>query len=176
LNFGVILLIVGLLKNTQDILKSARLDRQLSFAHILKEFINPFTEEEKEAKLILGYVSLRSMCESAIKLFMTVHVSDYLKDELLITIKPKEGSLKKPKIILPPRIGFDDLIKIYTQRGDVQFEPFLKRVQLNGNTIHHFKDREITDQQQLSSDIENLKNLIIAVDQQLYYPDEFIPS
>ena len=56
-----------------DLLEEARLDRFLSFAHTLPDFVEPFSRESSEARLIVGYATLRSMSESLLKLFFSVY-------------------------------------------------------------------------------------------------------
>src|ERR1039457_2828378 len=50
-------------KESAAMLAAARLDRQVSFARTLERYREPFPAEEAEALLILGYVTLRSLCE-----------------------------------------------------------------------------------------------------------------
>jgi hypothetical protein len=59
-------------KESADMLAAARLDTQVSFARTLERYREPFSEEEAEALLILGYVTLRSLCEGVLKLFCAV--------------------------------------------------------------------------------------------------------
>src|SRR5947207_145071 len=67
-------------KEAADMLAAARLDRQVSFAHTLERYREPFPAEEAEALLILGYVTLRSLCEGVLKLFCAVWWEDYRKE------------------------------------------------------------------------------------------------
>jgi hypothetical protein len=46
-----------------DMLAAARLDRQVSFTHTPSDCHKPFAPQESEARLILGYVTLRALCE-----------------------------------------------------------------------------------------------------------------
>jgi hypothetical protein len=151
-------------KNAAILLQEARLDRQLSFAHTLADYTVPFPDEAKEARIIMGYAALRSMCEGAIKLFFSAYLEDYLKDSAAIT--------KRSNILSPERIGFDDLIRLYIMHGDSSFEDYLRRIQHRGNAIHHFRDRIIGSQNELIMDIKKYKDFLLAVNQQLQYPDE----
>ena len=47
-------------------LERARLDRSLSFAHALQSYFAPFPKRSADAQQILGYATLRSLCEGAI--------------------------------------------------------------------------------------------------------------
>src|SRR4051812_11323474 len=67
-------------REAATILASARLDRQTSFAHTLPDYLPPFFPAQAEARQILGYTTLRSLCEGGLKLFFAVWVSDYLRD------------------------------------------------------------------------------------------------
>ena len=64
-----------------DLLAEARLDRQLSFTHTLYDYLAPFPQDAAEARQILGYTTLRSLCEGALKLFFSVWFEDYRKDQ-----------------------------------------------------------------------------------------------
>ncbi|WP_111980453.1 hypothetical protein [Algibacillus agarilyticus] len=145
------------------LIKEARLDRQLSFAKTLPEYEEVFLEEVKDAKIILGYATLRSMSESAIKLFFSAFIEDYLKDS--------EALKKNKKIVQPKKISFDNLISLYIKKGEPSFESYLRRVQSRGNAIHHFNDRDIGFQSELIEDINTFKDLLLAINSQLPYPD-----
>ncbi len=80
-----------------DLLASARLDRQVSFAHTLPSYVKPFSAQEAEARLILGYVTLRSLCEGILKLFFAVWLDDYRSDADALKDK-KKVQLYRPRI------------------------------------------------------------------------------
>ncbi|HIF9086025.1 TPA: hypothetical protein ACX6RS_003379 [Photobacterium damselae] len=149
-----------------ELIKEARLDRQLSFAKTLPDYEVIFNEDVAEAKTIIGYATLRGMSESAIKLFLSAYIEDYLKDPL---VKGHNN-----KVIKPKNIGFDSLISLYVKHGDSSFEDYLKRIQFRGNAIHHFNDREIGNQKELIEDIKMFKNFLLAVNSQLPYPDGYL--
>lgn len=44
-----------------NLLTEARLDRQLSFAYTLHNYLSPFPQDSAEALQILGYTTLRSL-------------------------------------------------------------------------------------------------------------------
>jgi hypothetical protein len=78
--------------NASALLEVARLDRQLSFAHTLRDNFVPFPKESADARQILGYVNLRSLCEGTpIQLFITVYYNIILqtKSRLLDAIERK---------------------------------------------------------------------------------------
>jgi len=151
------------------LIQEARLDRQLSFARTLPDYQECFSEEIKEAKIILGYATLRSMSESSIKLFFSAYIEDYLKDsEALFNHKTQ-------KIIQPKKIKFDNLISLYIKKGDPSFNAYLQRVQSRGNAIHHFNDCTIGTQSELIEDIILYKDFLLAINEQLQYPDR-IPN
>jgi hypothetical protein len=114
-----------------DMLAAARLDRQVSFTYTLSDYLEPFLPEQAEARLILGYVMLRSLCEGVLKLFCSVWWEDYAKDGH--AAKHAAGMVKKPG-----DVSFDRLIAFYSFRIDKQHEPWLRRIQKRGNAIHHF--------------------------------------
>lgn len=149
-------------ESAANLLEEARLDRQVSFANTLGEYFESIPEISLDAKKILGYAILRGMCESSIKLFISVYVEDYLADSAVV----KRGNVA----VLPKEIKFDRLISFYLSKGDASFENYLRRVQHRGNAIHHFKDRDIGSLAELREDIVTYKSFIIAVNDQLPYP------
>lgn len=148
-----------------DLLAEARLDRQLSFAYTLHDYLAPFSPDAAEALQILGYTTLRSLCEGELKLFFSVWFEDYSKDQ--DAIYHRKGALVSPEDIL-----FDRLIVLYAKKGNSKFEPFLRRIQKRGNAIHHFSDRDIGTQAELVADIVEFKEFLLAVNGQLPYPDD----
>lgn len=149
-----------------DLLADARLDRQLSFTHTLHDYLAPFPPEAAEARQILGYTTLRSLCEGELKLFLSVWFEDYCKDQHAVYGR-------KQALVSPEDIAFDRLILLYGENGDAKFEPFLRRIQQRGNAIHHFRDRDIGTQAELIADIVEFKEFLLAVNAQLPYPDDF---
>lgn len=145
-----------------DLLAEARLDRQLSFAHTLYGFLTPFTPEVAEARQILGYTTLRSLCEGALKLFFAVWLEDYRMDAVYN---------QKQVLVSPEDLAFDRLIVLYMKHGDTTFEPLLRRIQQRGNAIHHFCDRDIGTHAELVADIVAFRDFLQAVNRQLPYPE-----
>jgi hypothetical protein len=148
-----------------DLLNEARLDRQLSFTHTLLDYLPPFPPEAAEARQILGYTTLRSLCEGSLKLFFSVWFEDYRRDQDAVYDR-------KLALVSPEDIAFDRLIALYAKKGESKFEPFLRRVQRRGNAIHHFCDRDIGTQSELIADIVEFKEFLLAVNGQLPYPDD----
>lgn len=143
-----------------DLIQNARLDRQLSFAKTLSNYNSTFDEDVKEAKIIIGYATLRGMAESVIKLFLSAFIKDYCKNPIFVN----------KKIIEPKKIGFDSLISLYIKYGNPSFSDYLRRIQFRGNAIHHFSDRDIGKQSDLIEDIKIFKKFLLAVNEQLPYP------
>lgn len=148
-----------------ELLSEARLDRQLAFAYTLFDYTNPFPTDSAQARQILGYTTLRSLCEGTLKLFFSVWFESYRRDSDAV-YHPKHG------LVSPEDIKFDRLIFLYLKHGVQRFETFLRRVQLRGNGIHHFTDRDIGNQSELIEDIVIFGEFLLAVNNQLPYPDE----
>lgn len=148
-----------------QLLAEARLDRQASFANTLHDYLTPFPPEVSEARRILGYTILRSLCEGALKLFFSAWFEDYRKDQ--------DAVYKKQTLVSPEDVKFDRLIVLYRKNGEANFEPFLRRIQQRGNAIHHFSDHAIGTQSELIADILEFKRFLLAVNSQLPYPDGF---
>ena len=145
-----------------QMLAAARLDRQASFARTLRDYLSPFSAEESDARQILGYVALRSMCEGMLKLFFAVWLNDYLKD-------PVE---RGKAVVPPPDVSFDRLISLYSKKADSTHDTFLRRVQHRGNGIHHFADRNVGTQAELIADIVRFRRFSLALNERLPYPDD----
>lgn len=148
-----------------DLLAAARLDRQVSFTHTLPDYIDLFPPEQIEARQILGYTTLRSLCEGALKLFFAVWLEDYSRDA--DSARDKNGKLMSPK-----NVSFDRLIALYSKKVDSRYDTFLRRVQQRGNCIHHFTDRDIGVQDELIEDIVQFRDFLLAVNSRLPYPDD----
>ena len=78
------------------------MDRQLSFAHTLGDYLAPFPSDAAEARQILGYTTLRSLCEGALKLFFSVWFEDYRNDHDAVHDR-------KQALVSPEDIAFDKL-------------------------------------------------------------------
>ena len=148
-----------------ELLAEARLDRQLAFTHTLHDYLPSFSPDADEARQILGYTTLRSLCEGTLKLFFSVWFDDYRKDQDAVYDR-------KLTLVSPEDIAFDRLISLYVKKGMPKFEPFLRRVQQRGNAIHHFCDCNIGNQSDLIADIMEFKEFLLAVNSQLPYPEE----
>jgi hypothetical protein len=148
-----------------DMLAAARLDRQVSFTHTLSDYHKPFAPQESEARLILGYVTLRALCEGILKLFFAVWWEDYRKDAA--AAKDKKGTVKTPGAV-----SFDRLIALYAMKVDSRHKLFLRRIQQRRNAIHHFNDSKIGSQDELIADIAQFLDFLLAVNSRLPYPDE----
>lgn len=161
--------------DTADLLASARLDRQVSFTHTLSDYLEPFPPEQAEARLILGYATLRSLCEGILKLFFAVWLRDYRRDTDSV-IRGRKG-----RLIPPEDLSFDRLIVFYAKRVDYQYESFLRRIQQRGNGIHSFTNRDIGCQDELIADIGQFLEFLLAVNSRLpcfrkLYKDDMLLS
>jgi hypothetical protein len=152
-------------KEAADMMAAARLDRQVSFTHTLHRYVQPFPEAEAEATLILGYVTLRSLCEGVLKLFCAVWWEGY-REEADVP-KHKAGATKEPG-----GMKFESLIAFYSRKIDSSFDMFLRRVQERGNAIHHFNDKHTGTQDELTADIVEFLRFLVSVNGRLPYPDE----
>lgn len=147
-----------------ELLAEARLDRQVAFAHTLPDYFAPFPPESYEARLIIGYTTLRSMAEGALKLFFSVWIEDYRRDA---------DAIRTQKGLVPPEeIKFDRLITLFSKKTDAKHDSFLRRIQYRGNAIHHFVDRDIGSQQDLIDDIHVFGDFLLTINAFLPYPDE----
>jgi len=148
------------------LLTAARLDRQTSFTRTLHDYLTPFPPEQAQAKQILGYATLRSLCEGVLKLSLSVWLKSYSCDKN--AVRDNRG-----QVVPPEKIRLDRSIVFYTRRVDAGHEEFLRRVQKRGNAIHHFRDNEIGTQDELIADIIHFWDFLLAVNDRLPYPDDF---
>jgi hypothetical protein len=154
--------------NASALLEVARLDRQLSFAHTLRDCLAPFPRESADARQILAYVTLRSLCEGEIQLFITVYYNVYIADKKPITRRNRNTG--EAKTVDPEDAHLNELIAFYLRNGDPAFESFLERVKTRGNAIHHFRERNIGTQDELKEDIVRLRDFLVSIDRQLPDP------
>ncbi len=147
-----------------NLLSKSRLDRQTSLARTLHDYAAQPNAAILDARLILGYVTLRSLCEGLIKLTFSVHYLDYQKDVNAIR--------RKGAIADPDEMTLDPLIGLYDKVFSDQWVPYLRCVQAKGNAIHGFKDRSLGTFAELQSCITQYRDFLIQSDGKLPYPDE----
>ena len=84
-----------------ELMSKSRLDWQASLARMLKLFL-PKEIQKEEGALILAWVTLGSLTEGVLKLFLSVWHSDYEASALKSSFKgykDKSGNLKDPDIL-----------------------------------------------------------------------------
>lgn len=123
-----------------EALKSARLDWMASLARGLSRRVEEVrSSPDDPGTLIIAWVHLRALTESYIRMFLAVHIVDYMKSEH--AHKDQSGNPYKPgsrEVTLERLLQFlskEDLLS--------RHDGFLKTVQQRGNAIHPFADRDI---------------------------------
>ena len=151
------------------LLSKARLDWQSALARTLRDYATLPRNDEEDARLILGYVTLRALAEGTLKLFFTVWYSDYAVDV--------DAIVKSGKFINPDEVKFDSLIRLFEKKADPRWTPLLRLIQSRGNAIHAFRSRPIGTFAELQDAIHQYGEFLVDTDQRLPYPDnELAPS
>jgi len=150
------------------LLSKSRLDRQCSLARTLKDYAKRPLSNEEDARLILAYVTLRTLSEGTLKLFFSVWYSDYSADV--------DAIMKRGKRLDPDGAAFDPLIKLFEMKTSGRWTRLLRRIQARGNAIHAFKDRPLGSFSELRATIKGYGDFLIDTDNRLPYPDaDFAP-
>ena len=144
--------------------RAARLDRQVSFAHTLPSYLELFSVQEAEARLILGYVTLRSLCEGILKLFFAVWLQDYQVDA--DAVKDKKGVIKQPA-----DISFERLIALYSKKGESKVRAIPSTYSGARQRHSSFCDKDIGTQNERIQHIVQFRNFLLSVNNRLP-PDE----
>jgi len=152
-----------------NLLSKSRLDRQCALARTLRDYLRKPSPDEEDARLILGYVTLRALCEGVIKLTFSIWYCDYQKD--VNALKERNGKVQDPD-----GATFNPLIDLYQKKFTAKWTPFFRRIQTRGNAIHAFKDRPLGSFSELQEAIEEFKEFLIDADSQLPYPDDDFAS
>ncbi len=151
-----------------NILSKSRLDRQCALARTLRDYLQKPIPEEEDARLILAYVTLRALCEGAIKLAFSVWYLDYQKDV--------DALKKKGRLLDPDGATFDPLITLYEKKFTSRWTPCFRRIQARGNAIHAFKDRPLGSYAELREAIIEYREFLVDSDSRLPYPDDDFAS
>jgi hypothetical protein len=173
-----------------ELLTKSRLDWQSSLARQLKFLLAP-KNTAKSGALILAWVTLGSLTEGTMKLFLSVHYQHYqvksLKDDIK-AIKDRNGNLIEPDSLELEKLRVFFSHRLYTGwvrdswkiTGENDWIDWALKIQQRRNAIHAFKDREIGSFQEFHEELKNyllflrkLTDTFPYLDDEYFKPKEF---
>jgi hypothetical protein len=119
-----------------------------SLARCTRKFLEGPFDDERSAQQILGYVSLRSLCEYLLKVYVLTHVSDYESSDK--HFKNSDGSM-----VPAMNLTYEQLKQTFRFLHHEEFEEYLTRIQQRGNAIHSYRNRTIGNYSELCADIRH---------------------
>lgn len=165
-----------------ELLSRSRLDWQASLARMLRFFFYNEIRIEKGG-LILAWTTLGSLTEGMLKLFLTVHHSDYEASALssiLKGYKDKDGEiidpdtlvLEKLRIFFAEEVYSKNIRSIWKDQGRLDIIDWILKIQQRRNAIHAFKDRNIGDFDEFFYELKNFLIVMRRLADTFPYPDD----
>jgi hypothetical protein len=168
------------------LLTKSRLDWQASLARQLKLFLDKSNIES--GYLILGWTTLGSLTEGALKLFLSVYYKVYKTQNLAKEFKPVKD--KKGNLIDPDGLMLDKLRLFFAERvfpknakeewkklNETDWLDWIFKIQKRRNAIHAFKDKEIGDIEEFHTELQNYLIFLRKINNGLPYPNEnYMPA
>ena len=142
---------------TAELIQSQRFVWFTSLIRCLRKFLDEPFNDEPYAQQILGYVSLRSLCEYLLKIYALVHDADYEHSDK--KFKNHDGST-----IPTSGLSYEQLKQTFRFLAHDGFEDYLSRVQQRGNAIHSYKNRSIGVHPDLCADIRHFAAFFHEID------------
>lgn len=178
--------------NIRKELDLLEIDRLISFLNNLKLFEK---EELNEGELILFHITIGVILEAMLVIFYTIWIEDYNED-LSILEKEEISSItndrpyfyryrkenNKTKPFKKPSELELDLLKVfsknrlfseYDKKPFEYWREFIENVQVNRNSVHILKKREIQECSKCKSNLEKLFELVNLIDSKLIYPEGY---
>jgi len=163
-----------------ELLTKSRLDWQVSLAKQL----TLFQEESNESgKLILGWTTLGSLTEGAMKLYLSVYYETYQSKSLLDEFKPVID--KKGNVISPDELMLDKLRLFFSKKvlpvdakeqweksDEINWLNWILKIQQRRNAIHAFKSRDLGDFREFHLELSNYLIFLRKINNGLPYPDD----
>jgi hypothetical protein len=164
------------------LLSKSRLDWQASLSRQLRLFLTADLDKESGA-LILGWVTLGSLVEGTLKLFLSVWYHVYKAQNLsneLKAVKDKSGKLIDPDVLVfeKLRVFFQERVfpknakAIWNNQGEIDWNRWLLRIQQRRNAIHAFRDRDIGSSHEFHTDVKQFLIFLRKVNGAVPYPDD----
>jgi hypothetical protein len=156
-------------------LSKARLDRWLSMTYLMDEWFNKSIPEElKQAFKIISWANLGALLECSIKLFLTVYIEDYEKDN--------NAPRKNSKLVNPEKLTLEQL-RIFFSKKKIVMKPdnwseWILCVQQQRNGIHCFENRHLADFKELENNLKLYTIFLIHLYYSLPHPpdEEVLPG
>jgi hypothetical protein len=164
------------------LLTKSRLDWQASLARQLKLFLSKDIQTENGA-LILAWVTLGSLTEGTMKLFLSVWYEHYkaeniktdikaIKDNKGILIEPDSLVLEKLRIFFAERIYPNWVREHWKEQGEKDWIDWILLIQQRRNAIHAFKDRDIGTFEEFHNEQKNYLIFLRKLTDTFPYPDD----
>lgn len=164
-----------------ELLTKSRLDWQASLARQLKLFLDKTNKES--GLLILGWATLGSLTEGALKLFLSIYYKVYqtqnltnefkqVKDKKGNVISPDALMLEKLRLFFAERVFPKDAKEQWKKQGEIDWLEWILKIQQRRNAIHAFKDKDIGDMEEFHSELQNYLIFLRKVNNGLPYPGE----
>lgn len=165
-----------------ELLTKSRLDWQASLARQLKLFLSDQLQTESGA-LILAWVTLGSLTEGTMKLFLSVWYEHYqaeniktdikaIKDNKGNLIEPDNMVLEKLRVFFAKRIYPDWVRKNWKDQGEIDWINWILIIQQRRNAIHAFKDRDIGTFGEFHNEVKNYLVFLRKLTDTFPYPDD----
>lgn len=148
-----------------EFISRSRLDRQVLLSKALQIWIG---QDLDEGQLILAWANLGALVEGTIKLFLSVHYTDYLNDS--------ERFLKRNKSTIEPDVlTLESLKQFIKKKGLLSLASleFIDLVQKRRNAIHAFKDRPLGSKEEFFISLSQYLELLREINDHLIYPDDY---
>ena len=164
------------------LLTKSRLDWQASLARQLKLFLTKEIQTEIGA-LILAWVTLGSLTEGTLKLFLSVWYEDYqaenfktdikaIKDNKGILIEPDSLEFEKLRVFFAKRIYPEKFEKYRKEQRKKDWIDWILLIQQRRNAIHAFKDRDIGTFDEFHLELKNYLIFLRDLTDTFPYPDD----
>lgn len=164
-----------------ELLTKSRLDWQASLARQLELFLDKSNTES--GYVILAWVTLGSLLEGTLKLFLSVYYKDYHIQNITQEykkvkvwkgnlIEPDELTLDKLRLFFKDKVFPKDAKDTWNEQGEIDWLDWIYKIQKYRNAIHAFKSREIGDMEEFYSELKNYLIFLRKVNNSLPYPDE----
>lgn len=153
-----------------QLLRCARLDRIASLAASLRRWTDgaPLSDGD----LILAWANLGALLEGALKLFLTVYLTDYRADET--TKETRAWHIKRQMLQDPDELMLDTILAYADKAGLLAPQQLAlgRTVQARRNAIHAFGDRDLGTDAELFAAIRDFRALLWSLDGRMEYPEE----
>ncbi|OOV88125.1 hypothetical protein [Oceanospirillum linum] len=151
--------------SASELMSKSRLDWQVSLSKVLKNWVSSHLDD---GELILAWSNLGVLLEGTLKLYLSVYLEDYLKDELV----PRG---KKGKVLQADILTLEQLKTFCKKKAlldQVQID-FVEKIQNRRNAIHAYKNRPLGDTSEWHECLDWYMDLVVEINSRLPYPEGY---